>query len=219
MIKLENVEVSGWEAAIRGMRNPMNSWEKSDSYENYTVDYEKDEITGEVTEIRNQYYRVGAGDIALMKKLTKAGTDHRKFLRMLPVTVDITAPLYWIAELDTYKIATVRNSCSFMHKGLAKEFELSDFDTKSNLGKQALIQVIYTLNELRQEYLKTKDDKIFEQIRCLLPSGYLQRFTWFANYEVLLNIYYARKNHKLSEWHDFCDWIKKLPFMDALIGE
>lgn len=206
MIKLENVSCPSqtqWICAIRGCRNALNSWDKSDTY----------------LDISGQIAIVGEKDRELMKKLTKAGTDHRKFLRMLPVTVDITAPLYWIAELDTYKIATVRNSCSFMHKGLAKEFELSDFDTKSNLGKQALIQVIYALNELRQEYLKTKDDKIFEQIRCLLPSGYLQRFTWFANYEVLLNIYYARKNHKLSEWHDFCDWIKKLPFMDALIGE
>lgn len=206
MIKLENVSYPSqtqWFCAIRGCRNALNSWDKSDTY----------------LEERGLITIVGKNDIELMRKLTKAGTDHRKFLRMLPVTVDITAPLYWIAELDTYKIGTVRNSCSFMHKGLAKEFELSDFDTKSGLGKETLIQMIYTLNELRREYLETKDDKIFEQIRCLLPSGYLQRFTWFANYEVLLNIYYARKNHRLSEWHDFCDWTKKLPFMDELIGE
>lgn len=206
MIKLENLSCPSqtqWFCAIRGCRNALNSWDKSDTYL---------DKSGLIT-------IVGKNDRELMRKLTKAGTDHRKFLRMLPVTVDITAPLYWIAELDTYKIGTVRNSCSFMHKGLAKEFELSDFDTKSGLGKETLIQMIYTLNELRQEYLKTKDDKIFEQIRCLLPSGYLQRFTWFANYEVLLNIHYARKNHRLSEWHDFCNWIKKLPFMDGLIGE
>ena len=206
MIKLENAShpsQTQWISAIRGCRNALNSWDKSDTY----------------LDKSGQTAIVGKNDRELMSKLTKAGTDHRKFLRMLPVTVDIIAPLYWIAELDTYKIGTVRNSCSFMHKGLSKEFELSDFDTKSNLGKQALIQVIYALNELRQEYLKTKDDKIFEQIRCLLPSGYLQRFTWFANYEVLLNIYYARKNHRLSEWHVFCDWIKQLPFMDGLIGE
>ena len=206
MIKIENISTPSptqWICAIRGCRNALNSWDKSDTH----------------LDISGQAVTIGEKDRELMKKLTKAGTDHRKFLRMLPITVDITAPLYWIAELDTYKIGTVRNSCSFMHKGLSKEFELSDFDTKTNNCKETLEEIVAVLNILRNEYLETKDNKIFEQIRCLLPNGYLQRFTWFANYEVLLKVYYARKNHRLSEWHDFCDWIKGLPLMNDLIGE
>ena len=155
MIKIENVEVFGWEAAIRGMRNPMNSWDKSDSYENYTVTYE------DYSEIRVPYYRVGAGDFALMKKLVKAGTDHSKFMRMINVTFDITAPLYWWKEFDTYKVGTVRNSCSTMHKVTSKEFTLDDFSHEQltdSAIEQWLKPTIESLNIARQMYIE-KDGK------------------------------------------------------------
>lgn len=234
MIEFENVEVMGWEAAIRGMRNPMNSWEKSDSYENYCVDYEKDENTGEVIEIRFPYYRVGAGDLALMKKLTNAGTDHRKFMRMITIYLDITAPLYWWKEFDTYKVGTVANSCSTMHKIHAKEFEFDDFSHEKLINSacmeiqeqhirlspiQTLATTIECLNAYRDLYLQTKDKKYWWQMIQLLPSSYNQRRTVILNYEVLANIYKSRCNHKLDEWVKFCKWIESLPYSELITGK
>ena len=215
MIKIENVEVFGWEAAIRGMRNPMNSWDKSDSYENYTVTYE------DYSEIRVPYYRVGAGDFALMKKLVKAGTDHSKFMRMINVTFDITAPLYWWKEFDTYKVGTVRNSCSTMHKVTSKEFTLDDFSHEQltdSAIEQWLEPTIEGLNIARQMYIE-KDGKskaAWWQIIQLLPSSYNQRATIQLNYAVLRNIYHSRKNHKLDEWIDVCKWIETLPYSELI---
>lgn len=215
MIKIENVEVFGWEAAIRGMRNPMNSWDKSDSYENYTVTYE------DYSEIRVPYYRVGAGDFALMKKLVKAGTDHSKFMRMINVTFDISAPLYWWKEFDTYKVGTVRNSCSTMHKVTSKEFTLDDFSHEQltdSAIEQWLEPTIEGLNIARQMYIE-KDGKskaAWWQIIQLLPSSYNQRATIQLNYAVLRNIYHSRKNHKLDEWIDFCKWIETLPYSELI---
>ena len=215
MIKIENVEIFGWEAAIRGMRNPMNSWDKSDSYENYTVTYE------DYSEIRIPYYRVGAGDFALMKKLVKAGTDHSKFMRMINVTFDITAPLYWWKEFDTYKVGTVRNSCSTMHKVTSKEFTLDDFSHEQltdSAIEQWLEPTIEGLNIARQMYIE-KDGKskaAWWQIIQLLPSSYNQRATIQLNYAVLRNIYHSRKNHKLDEWIDFCKWIATLPYSELI---
>ena len=215
MIKIENVEIFGWEAAIRGMRNPMNSWDKSDSYENYTVTYE------DYSEIRIPYYRVGAGDFALMKKLVKAGTDHSKFMRMINVTFDITAPLYWWKEFDTYKVGTVRNSCSTMHKVTSKEFTLDDFSHEQltdSAIEQWLEPTIEGLNIARQMYIE-KDGKskaAWWQIIQLLPSSYNQRATIQLNYAVLRNIYHSRKNHKLDEWIDFCKWIETLPYSELI---
>ena len=215
MIKIENVDVFGWEAAIRGMRNPMNSWDKSDSYENYTVTYE------DYSEIRIPYYRVGAGDFALMKKLVKAGTDHSKFMRMINVTFDITAPLYWWKEFDTYKVGTVRNSCSTMHKVTSKEFTLDDFSHEQltdSAIERWLEPTIEGLNIARQMYIE-KDGKskaVWWQIIQLLPSSYNQRATIQLNYAVLRNIYHSRKNHKLDEWIDFCKWIETLPYSELI---
>lgn len=251
MLKIENTEVLGWEHAIRGMRNPMNSWEKSDSYENYSVDYEKDETTGEVAEIRFPYYRVGAGDLNLMTRLRNAGTDHRKFMRMIAVYVDLIAPLYWWKEFDTYKVGTVANSCSTMHKIAAKEFTQDDFsrehlfgpddmlkwDERKDIAKdnalaavnvdgnwcyftpQGYIQMTCNiLNHYREKYLETQDKRYWWQMIQLLPSSYNQRRTVMLNYEVLANIYKSRRNHKLDEWHTFCDWIEGLPYSELITG-
>jgi hypothetical protein len=215
MINIENINVYGWEAAIIGMRNPMNSWDKSDSsFIN----------TGYQTE-----YSIGPNDLKLMKSLVKAGTDHRKFLRMINVTMDITAPLYWWKEFDTYKVGTVRNSCSTMHKIHEKEFTLDDFshehlfnDSDVNWGdivtNTTLQVVINALNVYRSNYLETKDKKYWWQMIQLLPSSYNQRATVQLNYEVLLNMYHSRKNHKLDEWREFCKLIENLPYMNEFIG-
>lgn len=200
MIKLENTEVYGWKAAIRGMRNPMNSWDKSD------------------TLFDGDMFCMGDNDLKLMKRLAKAGSDHRKFLRMITVTVDITAPIYWVAEHDTYKIGTTRNSCSFMHRGTAKKFELSDFSFENSETARELRRTITKLNKLRTKYIETRDESVFRAIRQLLPSGYNVRYTWHANYEVLANIYFARRNHRLPEWHTFCDWILTLPYFEDIIN-
>lgn len=228
MLKISNFEVLGWEHAIRGMRNPMNSWEKSDSYKNYSVDYEKDEATGEVTEIRFPYYRVGAGDLNLMTRLRNAGTDHRKFMRMIVVYCDITAPLYWWKEFDTYKVGTVANSCSTMHKIAEKEFERADFSYEhlfdfmmgdiEHLPIDVLDITIDCLNMCREKYIKTKDKEYWWQMIQLLPSSYNQKRTVMLNYEVLANIYKSRRNHKLDEWHTFCDWIEELPYSELITG-
>ena len=162
---------------------------------------------------------IGENDLKLMRNLAKAGTDERKFMRMLPVIVDVTAPLYWVAEHDTYKIGTTRNSCSFMHKGTAKPFELSDFSYENHLDIiNALQETIGFLNELREDYLSNHRIEVFRAIRQFLPSGYNVRYTWCANYEVLANIYFARRNHRLSEWHTFCDWILTLPYFKEIMG-
>lgn len=215
MIKIENVDVSGWEAAIRGMRNPMNSWEKSDS--NW--------VAPRTVNFFPTCYVVGSKDLDLMKRLANAGTDHRKFLRMINVTMDIIAPTYWWAEFDTYKVGTVRNSCSFMHKGTSRPFYVSDFsccagdiDNTEQVATTWQI-VLNTLNELREKYLETKDKTIFQEIRNLLPSGYMQRSTVQLNYEVLLNMYKSRKNHRLQEWRDFCSWVETLPYFNEICLE
>jgi len=251
MIKIENVSTVGWEAAIRGARNPMNSWEKSDSM---FLDYAEDDcvvvchdISGVAHRIipedwSDKLYdgtRIGPNDLKLLSNLAKAGSDEAKFRRMIVVYVDITAPMYWWKEADTYKVGTVRNSCSTMHKIHAKEFTLDDFSWEQLLnngndlfnyefGKRnyaTQIQplqfltnfIIPSLNECRNLYLKTKDKKYWWQMIQLLPSSYNQRATLMLNYEVLANMYHARKNHKLDEWHDFCAWIESLPYAKELI--
>lgn len=207
MIKLENTEVFGWEAAIRGMRNPMNSWDKSDSFRHSLTDE----------------FQVGGDDYRLMEQLVRAGSDHSKFMRMINVTVDVTAPMYWWKEMDTYKVGTVRNSCSTMHKITAKKFELDDFSHEhlTCIGKGVLHYIVEHLNQNRQYYLeepdgtKNKKDYWWEIIQ-LLPSSYNQRATLQLNYAVLRNIYRARKNHKLDEWHTFCEWIESLPYSELI---
>lgn len=196
MIDITNAETYGWEAAIRGMRNPMNSWDKSDSSVN----------------------NIGENDLNLMKRLRNAGTDHRKYLRMITVTCDILAPLYWWKEFDTYKVGTVANSCSTMHKIHDKEFEELDFsfeNLSSELNALDLGQtIIKTLNQLRDAYISTKDKHYWYQMIQLLPSSYNQKRTVMMNYEVLANIYKARKNHKLDEWKDFCYLVEALPYSE-----
>ena len=219
MIKLENIETYGWESAIRGMRNPMNSWDKSDSrYEMHYDSAEADEMWGTV-------FNVGSYDLALMKKLAAAGADHRKFMRMINVTCDITAPMYWWKEFDTYKVGTVRNSCSTMHTVTDKEFTLDDFSHEhlDNLSISRLEWLIDYLNKCRENYIgdyaEVHDKKdCWWQIIQLLPSSYNQRATVQLNYEVLANMYHARKNHKLDEWREFCKEIQKLPHSDLITG-
>ena len=225
MIKIENTEVVGWEAAIRGMRNPMNSWDKSDSYE-----LGVDPISDKIDHIKNTY-QIGPNDLKLMKKLQNAGTDHRKFMRMITVYVDITAPLYWWKEFDTYKVGTVANSCSTMHTIANKEFTLDDFSCEHLMDeldfertfKTYLEITIEGLNEARDKYLETNDKFYWWQMIQLLPSSYNQRRTVMLNYEVLANIYKSRKNHKLDEWNlwypgSFCQWITTLPYSELITG-
>lgn len=223
MIKLENTEVMGWEAAIRGMRNPLNSWDKGDS--GTKCPYEKEACCGEC----QQNFCIGPNDKDLMKRLRNAGTDHRKFMRMITVYVDITAPLYWWKEFDTYKVGTVANSCSTMHKIADKEFTFADFSHEHLLGLDdlnwgdtvplvTLEAVIHALNVYRKRYLETKDKKYWWQMIQLLPSSYNQRRTVMLNYEVLANMYKSRRNHKLDEWHVFCYWIKTLPYSELITG-
>ena len=219
MIKIENISVSGWEASIRGMRNPMNSWDKSDSYfDSETGSYiPKD---GYIITINKGSYYIGEEDRKLMHKLAKAGNEHAKFRRMLNVTMDITAPLYFWKEFDTYKVGTVSNSCSTMHKIHSKEFTFDDFSVEhlytNNL--EAFGTIISALNESREVYLKTKEKEDWWQMIQLLPSSYNQRRTVQLNYEVLNHIYHQRKNHKLDEWREFCDYIlKTLPYSEELI--
>lgn len=211
MLHIDNVEVFGWEAAIRGMRNPMNSWNKSDS--GNVILNQEDVLFGYPANIE---YQVGQNDLKLMKSLVKSGTDHSKFMRMINVTMDITAPLYWISEHDTYKVGTTRNSCSFMHKGVSKEFSIEDFSFNSNNEKLIVETIIPYLNNLRSTYLETKDETVFESIRQLLPSGYNQRYTWQANYQVCRNIYKSRCNHRLKEWKDFCESLRNLPYSELI---
>ena len=223
MIKIEHTQVVGWEAAIRGMRNPMNSWDKSDSGYCHPLKkcyYDCDRHECEVCD----HFNVGPNDLGLMKRLRKAGTDHRKFMRMIVVYCDILAPLYWWKEFDTYKIATVANSCSTMHKIQAKEFDISDFSTEHLITGpdspfEIMHETIVILNTMRRLYVDTKDKKYWWQMIQLLPSSYNQKRTVMLNYEVLANIYKSRKDHKLDEWHEFCDWIRELPYSELITGE
>lgn len=228
MIKFENTEVMGWEAAIRGMRNPMNSWEKSDSgQEVVAIDQNGDEWFGE--------FKIGPNDYGLMMRLRNAGTDHRKFMRMITVYVDITAPLYFWKEFSTYKVGTVANSCSTMHKIHAKEFTLEDFscehlsdadigtfiptnDNHMTISPIELLErfTIPCLNHYRTEFIETKDKKYWWQMIQLLPSSYNQTRNVMLNYEVLANIYRQRKNHKLDEWREICKWIETLPYSELI---
>lgn len=237
MIKIENTEIVGWEAAIRGMRNPLNSWEKSDSVKCYAnancPGICKNNVSG---------ICIGSNDLDLMKRLRNAGTDHRKFMRMITVYVDITAPLYWWKEFDTYKVGTVANSCSTMHKIHAKEFTLDDFSYEHLITNKdpdcydasyhwhsesantnlyatpldGLKVIIGILNANREAYLETKNKEYWWQLIQLLPSSYNQRRTVMLNYEVLANIYKSRRNHKLDEWHIFCEWIENLPYSELI---
>lgn len=216
MIKIENTEVVGWEHAIRGMRNPLNSWDKSDSG---LVDYEHFEEV-------YWYYNIGENDLSLMKKLRNAGSDHGKFMRMITVYVDITAPLYWWKEFDTYKIGTVANSCSTMHKIHAKEFTLDDFSHEHLMPEnEALLkEIVVSLNECREWYINTKDKDYWWQMIQMLPSSYNQKRTIMLNYEVLANMYKSRKFHKLDEWNVNCDgslckWIETLPHSELITGK
>ena len=245
MIKLENTEVVGWEHAIRGMRNPMNSWEKSDSQ---TCTNCNGCLPGQECERYKNGTFIGPNDLDLMTRLRNAGTDHRKFMRMITVYVDIAAPFYWWKEFDTYKVGTVANSCSTMHKIADKEFTLDDFSCE-HLFKEddvggmyysataeeeftsmdVLKVIIEALNTYRKTYIAVKADTVSDydhmskeywwQMIQLLPSSYNQKRTVMLNYEVLANIYKSRRNHKLDEWHTFCDWIESLPYSELITGE
>lgn len=249
MLRFENTEVVGLKHAIRGMRNPWNSWDKSDSgfcggnkhigcahcaiNESMEkaealckLDFEagfgikpcgKREFDGE--------FKVGFYDLELMKRLAKAGTDHRKFMRMIVVYTDITAPLFWLKEFDTYKVGTVRNSCSTMHTITDKEFELTDFSSEKMPYIHKLLDDVKWLNAIREAYLNKKETNkeeakaIWYDLIKLLPSSFNQKSTVMLNYEVLANMYKSRKNHRLDEWHEFCDWIKTLPYSELITGE
>lgn len=250
MIKINNTEVVGWEHAIRGCRNALESWNKSDSYRSHgmLINEDKYEAPG---------FYIGPNDLNLMKKLCKAGTDHRKFMRMITVYVDITAPLYWFKEFDTYKVGTVANSCSTMHTIHKNEFTPDDFSHEHLINYEdslriwkenhdldpriededpakypeeaiemwsfapmdILILTVKALNHYRDLYLKTKDKKYWWQMIQLLPSSYNQKRTVMLNYEVLANMYKSRKDHKLTEWREFCDWIKTLPYSELITVE
>ena len=231
MLKIENFEVMGWEHAIRGMRNPMNSWERSDSaYGCYPVDphtfqrCDKCDVTDEYFCKGRHEFNIGPIDQNLMKNLRDAGTDHRKFMRMITVYLDITAPLYWWKEFDTYKVGTVANSCSTMHKIAEKEFTMDDFSCEQLLptARKSLKTTIDILNEYREHYNVHTDPfvrKIYWwQMIQLLPSSYNQKRTVMLNYEVLANIYKSRKDHKLDEWRTLCHWIEELPYSELITG-
>lgn len=228
MIELENTEVVGWEAAIRGMRNPMNSWERSDSQPCKSGDGFEDcrvGVHGGCPRRDEDYFKedifcVGKNDFELMQRLARAGTDHRKFMRMIVVYVDVTAPRYWWAEADTYKVGTVANSCSTMHKIHAKELTQDDFSHEFFFGEEELVleRILYQLNYCREKFNATGNKNWWWKIIQLLPQSYNQRRTLMLNYEVLANIYRARRNHKLTEWREFCRWIETLPYSELITG-
>lgn len=245
MLKIENTEVVGFEAAIRGMRNPMNSWEKSDT--NWQTHFGDDRVL--VTDSKfmsDSELIIGPNDLDLMTRLRNAGTDHRKFMRMIVVYLDITAPMYWWKEFDTYKVGTVANSCSTMHKIADKEFDVNDFSHEHieelggdeyNMSYDWLLRTVDILNYYRKKYHTASEklstditdaerkhtlaqQKLFWwQMIQLLPSSYNQRRTVMLNYEVLANMYKSRCNHKLDEWHTFCDWIERLPYSELITGK
>lgn len=245
MIEITNTSVYGFQEAVRGMRNPMNSWDKSD-----TTMCKDMESCGQCCNVENCKYDdsmfgsqvcVGPNDLDLMKKLANAGTDHRKYMRMITVWCDIEAPLYWYKEFDTYKVGTVANSCSTMHKIHAKRFSVDDFSreyvwnssikhpqtqlvgTEDNPvyldDTQILIYTVGMLNELRKLYIETKDKRYWYKMIQILPSSYNQKRTVMLNYEVLANMYKSRKNHKLDEWHKFCDWVETLPYSEIITAK
>lgn len=233
MIKIEDTEVVGWEHAIRGMRNAYESWQRSDS--GYCATNGPDHCVScpyvdncnyDDRDILNKYI-IGLNDLNLMKRLRNAGTDHRKFMRMIVVYVDITAARYWWAEMDTYCVGKVQNSCSTMHTIHKKEFTLEDFSYEHLINepdfgyfeRNVFSSLIGDLNKARNLYLETKDKKYWWQMIQLLPSSYNQKRTVMMNYEVLANIYKSRKNHKLDEWRDFCKWIESLPYSEIITGE
>lgn len=241
MIKIENVETFGWEAAIRGMRNPKNSWAKSDSHKCPCADWDgdcpmvmNDNEPAKGCDPDKYRFCVGENDFHLMQVLANSGPDDGKFLRMIHVQLDVTAPLYWWKEADQYKVGTVTDSCSTMHKIHAKEFELDDFSHEHIINSvgmgaqeievrispmQALLTTIECMNSYRKLYLETKDKKYWWQMIQLLPSSYNQRRTWDLNYAVLRNIYHARRNHKLDEWRELCAWIETLPYSELITGK
>lgn len=207
MILTEHIETWGWEHAIRGMRNPLNSWDKSDTaYYCYPEE--------------GKAHAIGENDLSLMQRLFKGGTEHRKYLRMIFVSMDITAPLYWWKEFDTYKVGTVANSCSTMHKIASKEFELSDFSTE-HLKEESLValrNVIHVMNTSRQTYNVTKDKDYWWQMIQLLPTSYNQKRTVTMNYENVFTILRQRKGHKLDEWNVFCETLSDLPYIKEIGG-
>ena len=247
MIKLENTEVIGWEHAIRGMRNPKNSWDRGDT-NMHNRGYVRYDDCNERWEENGYLFEVGPNDLKLMTDLAAGGPVHAKYRRMIVVYVDITAPLYWWKEFDTYKVGTVANSCSTMHKIHEKEFTMEDFSTDKiiDTGEPGYENMYYdltltlhydgekqyydphdifseilipALNLYRKRYLETKDKKYWWQMIQLLPSSYNQKRTIMLNYEVLCNIYKSRRNHKLDCWRDFCAWIKTLPYQELITGE
>ena len=234
MIKLEHVVLASPEQMkfiIEGMRNPMNSWEKSDSFciDNCTECPDRLKCAREMSPLGGPSFRggkyIGPNDHSLMQRLANAGTDHRKFMRMMPVYVRITAPLYWWKEFDTYKVGTVANSCSTMHKIHTKEFELEDFSTDhlNIAGINCLKTTITALNNCRSAYVEDGEFKgnkeVWWQMIQLLPSSYNQTRNVMMNYEVLANIYKSRKDHKLDEWREFCKWIEELPYSELIVGK
>ena len=255
MLRIENTEVVGWKAAIRGMRNPTDSWDESDSFipcwqKTKCHECDANQKCAYYFEDGKPYKKdefIGSNDLDLMTRLRDAGTDHRKFMRMITVYVDITAPLYWWEEFDTYKVGTVANSCSTMHKITDKEFTIDDFSCEHLLSftsegderkipfvnidpytergnmfspKSVLeLIIIPILNRCRDRFFESKDKKYWWQMIQLLPSSYNQRRTVMLNYEVLANIYKSRKNHKLDEWHTFCAWIESLPYSELITGK
>ena len=224
MIKFEHTDVHGFEAAIRGMRNSWNSWDKSDSHiclAEYGVDCAMAENGHEPAKKCHNgdfNYCIGENDLSLMQKLIKAGTDHSKFMRMIDVSVDITAPLYWWKQFDQYHIGVTTNSTSTMHCIADKEFTLDDFSYEHLYEESSLslYATVCILNVIRQDYLETKDKKYWWEIIQLLPSSYNQKRTVHLNYQVLRNIYFARRNHKLDEWVSLCEWIKTLPYSELI---
>ena len=225
MIKIDRTEVFGWEHAIRGCRNALESWNKSDSFWE-CVDYDS------LNEKDIYEYEIGPNDLNLMKRLRNAGTDHRKYMRMLVVYCDILAPLYWWKEFDTYKVGTVANSCSTMHCIHKHAFSNDDFSCEQLLdepivdpdgrlvsSQASLNLTIDILNIYRKKFIDTKDKKYWWQMIQLLPSSYNQKRTVMLNYEVLANMYKSRKDHKLDEWREFCDWIRELPYSELITGE
>lgn len=234
MLKIENVETYGWAAAIRGMRNPKNSWDRIDSHPCLEADWSgdcamvmNDDEPAKDCDPDKYHFCVGENDFKLMQTLAAAGQDHGKFLRMITVTLDIAAPLYWWKEFDTYKVGTVANSCSTMHKIHAKKFDVNDFSHEHveeltgddyNMSYDFLLRTVDILNYYRKKFLETNDKKYWWQLIQLLPSSFNQRRTVQLNYAVLKNIYHARKDHKLDEWHTLCDWIESLPYSELITG-
>ena len=212
MLRIEHTEVVGWEAAIRGARNPKNSWGRSDSYWTHICD-------PQTLETAHFQFFVGDNDLRLLRNLANAGPDHGKYLRMIQVYCDITGPLYWYKELDTYRMGVEKNSCSTMHTLHEREITMDDFSTDRLTpgAADAMTEIVYELNYQREAYLETKNKSHWYSLIQLLPTSFNQRRTYMFSYAALRNIYHARKHHKLTEWHDFCRWVESLPYASELI--